>query len=375
MNAITRYILNQLALGMVLVTAGLTAVIWLTQSLKFVEMIVNRGLSTGSFVYLTALLLPNFLSVILPIALFAVVTFVYTRMITDREMVVMNAVGLSRLAVAWPAIALALIVAGLGYALNAYFLPQSYQRFREFQWEIRYGYSHVILQEGTFSSISNHVTVYVRERTREGELTGVLIHDSRDKDKPATLMAERGAMVQTPEGARIITFNGSRQVLERKVNRMSILYFDRYTIDLESTREAAPDRYREPRERMIGELFDIAADKNVEAKDYGKFIVEGHQRLITPWNGLSYALIALACLLSGDFSRRGQNHRIALAVMAVIALQGLSLGFANAGAKNSAWVPLIYLNTLIPGLIATHVLAFGLPRRRPPKTAPAGELA
>lgn len=375
MSAINRYIFHQMTLGMVLVTAGLTMVIWLTQSLKFVEMIVNRGLTAGRFVYLTALLLPNFLSVILPIALFAVTVFVFHRMISDREMVVMNAVGLSRLAVALPAIGMAGVVAFLGYALNLYFLPKSYQQFREFQWEIRYGYSHVLLQEGAFSPFSPHITVYVRERSREGELTGVLIHDSRDKDKPSTLMAERGAMVQTPEGARVITYDGNRQVYDRKAGRLSILYFDRYTLDLESTKEAAPDRYREPRERLVGELFNIEDDKTIEPKDYGKFIVEGHQRLISPWNGMAYGLIALACLLSGDFSRRGQSLRIIAAAVVVIALQGASLGLGNASAKNLALVPLLYLNTLLPGLAAAHVIVFGLPRRRPPANAPAGELA
>ncbi len=78
MNGITRYILRQLVIGMLLVTAGLTCVIWLSQSLRFIEMIVNRGLSAAQFFYLTFLLLPNFLSIILPIALFTIVVFTYT---------------------------------------------------------------------------------------------------------------------------------------------------------------------------------------------------------------------------------------------------------------------------------------------------------
>ena len=62
MNELTRYVLRQLLVGMVLVTIGLTGIIWLSQSLRFVEMIVNRGVTGGMFLYLTMLLLPNFLS-------------------------------------------------------------------------------------------------------------------------------------------------------------------------------------------------------------------------------------------------------------------------------------------------------------------------
>ena len=60
MNSYTKYVLRQLLTGMLLVSAGLTCIIWLSQSLRFVEMIVNRGLSAGTFVYMTMLLLPNF---------------------------------------------------------------------------------------------------------------------------------------------------------------------------------------------------------------------------------------------------------------------------------------------------------------------------
>ena len=100
MDRCTRYVFRQLFVGMVLVTAGLTCVIWLSQSLRFVEMIVNRGVGPGTFVYLTILMLPNFLTIVLPIALFTVVVFVYTKMIMDRELVVMRAAGLDQFSLA-----------------------------------------------------------------------------------------------------------------------------------------------------------------------------------------------------------------------------------------------------------------------------------
>ncbi|MCK5295377.1 MAG: LptF/LptG family permease, partial [Alphaproteobacteria bacterium] len=61
MLGITRYILKQLVLGVVIVTASLSMLIWLTQSLRFVELILNKGLSVTSFISLTMLLLPSFL--------------------------------------------------------------------------------------------------------------------------------------------------------------------------------------------------------------------------------------------------------------------------------------------------------------------------
>jgi len=373
MNSITRYMFRQLGVGMLLVATGLTCVIWLTQSLRFVELIVNRGLSAGAFAYLTVLLLPNFLALILPIALFAVIVFYYTKMINDRELVVMRAAGMSQFAIAKPALILATMVALLGFALNFYFLPKSYQQFRDFQWEIRYNYSHVLLQEGTFNTINNKVTVYVRERTQSGELLGILVHDTREPNKPSTMMAERGAMVEAKSGARVIMFNGNRQVVDRKTMKMSILYFDRYTFDLESSRKAAPSRYREPRERMIGELFNIENDRTIAQDDYGEFWVEGHNRIVSPLYAFTFTFIALACLISGPFNRRGHAKKVSLAILLMVCMETASLGVLNLAAKKVHLIPLIYAVAIVPAVISWVIMSRQSMNRSKQSTPPAGK--
>ena len=96
MTRLDRYIFRQLALALLAVTVGLAVLVWLTQSLRFIELVLDRGLSFLVFIELTGLLLPGFLAVILPIATFLVALFVYVRLSADRELVVMRAAGLSR---------------------------------------------------------------------------------------------------------------------------------------------------------------------------------------------------------------------------------------------------------------------------------------
>ena len=90
MRGLTRYILKQLVVGMVLVTSGLTILLWLSQSLRFIDLIVNKGVSATLFLRLTSMLLPGFLMVVLPIAIFTVVLFVYNKLAGDRELAVMS---------------------------------------------------------------------------------------------------------------------------------------------------------------------------------------------------------------------------------------------------------------------------------------------
>src|ERR1700760_490273 len=117
------YIFRQVLFALVLATGGLTALIWLTQSLRFVDLVVNRGLSFFVFIHLTSLLIPSFIAVILPITTYVVIQFVYQRMATDRELTVMRAAGLSPWALARPALAVALLATITGYCLSLRGVP------------------------------------------------------------------------------------------------------------------------------------------------------------------------------------------------------------------------------------------------------------
>jgi lipopolysaccharide export system permease protein len=348
MKSLDRYLFRQLFAGFVLVALALVCVLWLTQSLRFVEMIVNRGLGIGMFIYFTALLLPNFLTIILPVALFSVVTFVYSRLNMDRELPVMRACGMSNWAIARPALMLTFVVMCAAYALNLYFVPKSYQLFRELQWELRHSASHLLLREGAFNELGQNVTVYVRERTQEGQLLGILVHDESDKERPITLMAQRGALVEVEGSARVIMFEGNRQLVDKTSGKFSMLYFDRYTHDVPIQSGGGGQRVPEARELMVPDLLNPEKNELIAEHDYGKHIVEGHQRLISPFLGLSNALAAVMFLTAGQFSRRGQGRRIMLAVAGVIALQVASLGMANVAAKNLDLIPLLYIATLLP---------------------------
>lgn len=371
MDGITRYILRQLIFGMLLVTVGLTCVIWLSQSLRFIEMIVNRGLSAGQFFYLTFLLLPNFLSIILPIALFTIVVFTYNKLISDRELVVMRAAGLSQMALARPTLILSLAVVAFECVLNAYLLPESYRLFRDLQWDVRYNYTHLVLQEGAFNTVSQDITVYVRERSADGQLQGILVHDSRNANKPQTWMAARGGLIDTENGPRVIMFDGSVQEVDRATHQHSILYFDRSTMDLGAARQVSEARYREPRERSIAELFAIEQDKFLNPNDIGKFRVEGHRRLIMPLIALSFPLIGLACLICGHITRHGQGTRIGAAVGLIVLFQASAMGLENLCARIPELIPLMYANAVLPLFLAFALLLTHPHRRRPAPVAAA----
>ena len=351
---IDRYLLRQLVLALLGVTGALVALIWLTQSLRFVELVVNRGLSLLVFLQLTSLLIPNFVAVILPITTFVVVQFVYQRLAGDRELTVMRAAGLSPLALSRPALALGLIAMILCTVLNVWVVPWSYGAFREFQFEIRNRMAAFLLQEGVFTPVADNLTVYIRSRDRDGILHGILVDDARQQNSHATILAERGRLVNGPTGPRVLLMTGSRQEIDRKTGRLDMLTFKENTVDL-SQGKSDEQRFRDANEMSIPELLHPDPGQ-VSPRDVGKFQVEAHRRLSAPLTAASFAMIALASVLGGAFRRHGGVMRPLAAIGIVVGLLALGLAIQNLAARQPALIPLIWVHAILPGAIAAWLL-------------------
>ena len=354
LTGLNRYILRQCLSVMLFVTGALTAAVWLAQSLKLVDLIVNRGLSAEVFLYLAMLILPRFLDIVIPIGCFIAVLFVFNRLNTESELVVMRAAGLSPFSLAKPVLELALIGWLILMLMSVWLLPASNREFKDLQFEIRNRFVSSLLQEGSFTTISDKLTIYIGARNDRGEVIGLMIDDERDPKHPVTILAERGAFADTGGGSRIIMVNGDRQQFDRDTGKLSILTFDRYVLDLDMMREAPEARAREAQERYLPELFFPPEDLDPGTKD--AYLVEGNERLTVPLTAFSFALIPLACLLPGEFNRRGQLKRVLTAIGAALAFQTIDLAVRNLEGRYTSAIPISYLVDLLPFLVSLGIL-------------------
>lgn len=357
----SKYIARHLIHSTLLITFSLTSIVWLTQALRFIDFIVNQGVSVLVFVKLTVLLVPSLLLMILPPAFFCAVLFVYNKLKSDSELIVMQAAGLSRLKLAAPAIEVALLVMLVGYSISLYLQPVSYTRFKEMQSFLRNNYTSILLQEGVFSSPVDGLTVFLREREADGVLKGILVHDNRQSKAAVTMMAEEGKLVETPQGPQFILFKGNRQ--EVSGGKISFLDFDKYTMDISLYTKEMNSRMPDAQELFLGRLFTY--DDTVPPAENQKRFAEGHQRLLWPAYSLCLGLIALAVLQSGQFNRRGQWQRVTLAVSIGVVVLIMSVALRGLVANQPALLVVAYLNLFLPMVAAWWVL-----RDREPFTAP-----
>jgi len=364
MRHVTRYIVRQLAGPLTFLILSLSAVVWLTLSLQSVDMIINRGLPAGRFLYMSLLRSPGVLGIILPIALFVAILYTYHRLNYDSEVVVMRAAGLSQRSLAAPALLIAVGITVLGYLMALYLMPLGYSTYKDVQRIERSNQASFLLQDGEFNSLASGITAYVRERGRGGELRGILVHDARDPERPVTVMAERGEILAGDDGPRFVLYEGNRQEIETGRGELLLFYFGRLPLNLGPFGQDEELRWREPGERFLpGLLFPNMNDPN-DASHVRELWAEGHNRLVSPLYSLVLAVIALCAVLSGEFNRRGEWGRIAIAASAAIIFLALALGLVSVVSRHPTLTPLLYANVLAwvtAGLWALRVQRWTLP--------------
>jgi lipopolysaccharide export system permease protein len=360
-SILNRYVMGQLALMTLFITGVLIGAVWLAQSLRFVDILINGGMGIFTFIKMIHFLLPDFLVIILPLSGVIATISVYSKLSNDRELLVMRGAGLSNWALAWPAVLWSLVLTLFLYGINLYVLPIAFRQFRELEFNLKQNSAAFALQEGEFNSV-HQMTAYVRARRRMGELQGIVLYDQRNREKPTLIIAEKGSLLHQGEAAYLKMNRGSHQVRDSQSGKVSVLYFNEFILNLTSAvPESNQRRDRKPHEKFMAELLRPTEEDFKQPYYVEKMQAEAHQRLVRPLYSLCFILLFLAIFLSGERQRHHRHRRTMAAVTVIILIQGMGLWFVHVMVRHPAMAPLFYLQVIGPALISMGILLFPFP--------------
>ncbi len=350
------YVLLELLGPVAILTLLLTSVIWLITSLPLLDLVINRGQSAPTFLYLMLLELPSPLAIIMPFALFFASLMTLQRLAADSELVVMASAGFSLRQLAMPVLGAALIVIALTYACLLYLAPMGQRALNDKLGDIRADMAGALLNEGDFNPAAPGLTVFIRHLSNNGDIHGILVHDSRDKLRPVTYIAEKGILAQTPTGPRLIMMDGTIENSSHAGKQLQVIQFQSETLNLDQF--SGPARYslRKIPERFLGELL-WPPDREVNQRVRDQFFAEAHNRISQPLYCIAFALIALAAVVRGRRQRGSVALRLGLAILAAVGLRIAGYGIVGLAQRHQPLVAAFYLLPLLGAAGAILVLA------------------
>jgi lipopolysaccharide export system permease protein len=327
MGSINEYILRTTLGAFLIVLVSLTAVIWVTQALRDIDIMTSQGQTILVFVGITGLIIPLLVLVIAPIALLIAVAHVLNKLSNDSEIIVMNAAGMSPWVLFRAFVVAALVVSVLVGAISAYFAPKGLRMLRDWLTEVRANVVSSIVQPGRFTTIENGVTIHIRERRPNGQLAGIFLDDRRNPNERITVLSEIGELLDNESGTYLVLQKGIVQRQETGQRDPAMVVFDRYAFDLSQFAGGVQSAKYSIRERYLWQLLFPDPKDQFYLEQPGQFRAELHDRLMAPLYPLAFVVIAYAYLGAPRTTRQSRTLSMLGAIGGVALLR--LIGFAS----------------------------------------------
>jgi lipopolysaccharide export system permease protein len=239
---------------------------------------------------------------------------------------------------------------------------------RDYVVQVRTDLLSQVLQPGRFSSPEKGLTFHIRERTANGDILGLIMHDTRSGKSTMSYLAERGQIVKQEDGAFLVMSGGHVLSQDDLKEPPRIVAFEKYALDLDAFEQKVSDDIDlRPRERYFSELVNPDTNSRLYQRNPGQFAAELHERFASPLYPLAFVMVALAAVGSAQSTRQNRTQALVLGfvVGAGVRLAGLALN--NVVVVNPKLIPLLYVLPLA-AIVGSIVVLWRTRRQRPGST-------
>lgn len=302
----------------------LVGMIWLLQSIRLMDLVINKNMDLLDFLLMSVLLIPGMLIVLLPLSFFSGVYSGLKKMVLDSEMDAIYAAGISRLRVMRPLMLVSLIMVGATYFISLYAMPTGRIMFGDLKQEMQDNSDNLQVEAGTFNKMSEDITIYVEEIENNQWMKNIIVQDNTNKSIPVTWTAEEGVLkLDKYNNPNLFLIKGTRQELSDE--QTSVLGFQSHQIDLSKQAKRKETRYKKTSERFLLELLET--DHLYTQKQKNKYKAAFYKRLLWPLAPLALMLIPLYFLFKPVKSRFGISRPSIVAIVCAVLFIALQMFF------------------------------------------------
>lgn len=354
MLLLSRYLAKHVVLTTLMISLVLTLIIWLMQSLRLLDFIINGGAPLSIFGSMLVLTVPRFYEIILPLSLAIGIVYSLNKLNTDSEVVIMQNSGASPLQLAGGVLIFSVFISLFVFFLSGWTTPMANRELDRLRNVVKSDYGLGMLRAGVFNVIGEDTTIYITDRSDLQDLRGVFIHFNKEGEPPTTITAERGGLVMQDGKPYVVVVNGVRQQFSPENGVIEKLKFQNYSLDLSSLVNKAPDLRLDPNDHTLGQLW--RGEGKDESTTQASLNAEMHKRISRPFMTLAFSMLAIVPFLCGYHSRRGQPWRMIWISVGLILLQGLNMAFVQMSGRSVLGIALLYGIPLVTILICLLIL-------------------
>nr|WP_319387015.1 LPS export ABC transporter permease LptF [uncultured Roseibium sp.] len=343
MKTLERYIIRRTLYAFTLTIAAMTGVVWATQALRQLDLVTSKGQTIVQFIGITMLALPFLIMIVAPFALMLALILVLNALSGDSELIVIDASGGSRFLVLKPVMIFSVAVMLLIAGLSLYVAPGGLAQLRTEITRVRADLVANIVKPGKFITVESGLTFHIRNRSGNGTLDGLLLHDTRDGETAFTYQADTGNIVEAADRTLLVMQNGTIQRRPKKEGDISIVRFQSYAFDLSNLIPEAGEPVFKASERTTANLLAPGRNDAYALNNADKLAKELHERFSQPLYAIAFGLIVFAFLGKARTTRQGRGTAIVGAITCCVILRTSGFGVTAIAGVSNVLLSLLYI--------------------------------
>lgn len=270
----------------------------LEKMLNLFDFVAAEGGPVSVVWRMLANLMPEYLSLGIPIGLLLGILLAFRRLATSSELDIFRAVGMSYFRLLRVPFMLAIALAAVNFAIVGFIQPSSRYLYEELRFELRSGAFGAKVRVGEFNNVGKNLTVRIDESRNNGNaLSGLFVFAQSNSGQTIAVTAEQGQFLRTDDPDTILLRLEKGTLVHDAPNYESprVLSFTSHDIPIPLPKiENFRTRGGKDREYLITELIQIGLDAQKPELDRNRAWANFHFRLVEVAMMLLLPLLALA---------------------------------------------------------------------------------
>ncbi|MFN7717500.1 MAG: LPS export ABC transporter permease LptF [Sphingomonadaceae bacterium] len=363
LTATDRYIFRLVMLPLLATLAIAASLLLLEKMLNLFDFVAAEGGPVSVVWRMLANLIPEYLSLGIPIGLMLGILLAFRRLATSSELDIFRAVGMSYFRLLRVPFMFAIALAAINFAIVGFIQPSSRYLYEELRFELRSGAFGAKVRVGEFNNIGKNLTVRIDESRDSGNaLSGLFVFAKSNSGQTIAVTAEQGQFLRTDDPDTILLRLAKGTLVHDAPSYDSprVLSFTSHDIPIPLPKiENFRTRGGKDREYLITELIQIGGDAQKPALDRNRAWANFHFRLVEVAMMLLLPLLALALAIPPKRSTSALG--VFLSIVMVVTYHKVNEYAEDVGGMGimdpfiALWVPFLLFAALI--LWMYHIIA------------------
>ena len=335
----------------------------LEKMLNLFDFVAAEGGPVSVVWRMLANLVPEYLSLGIPIGLMLGILLAFRRLATSSELDIFRAVGMSYFRLLRVPFMFAIALAAINFAIVGFIQPSSRYLYEELRFELRSGAFGAKVRVGEFNNIGKNLTVRIDESRDNGNaLSGLFVFAQSNSGQTIAVTAEQGQFLRTddPDTILLRLEKGTLVHDAPSYDSPRVLSFTSHDIPIPLPKiENFRARGGKDREYLITELIQIGGDAQKPALDRNRAWANFHFRLVEVAMMLLLPLLALALAIPPKRSTSALG--VFLSIVMVVTYHKVNEYAEDVGGMGivdpfvALWLPFLLFAALI--LWMYHIIA------------------